>query len=86
MKARLSRDVIALRAAKEFFDGALVNLGGGIPTLAANFVPEGRTVIFHTENGALGFGPVPSSESEEKPYLMGANGIPFTPLPGMCFF
>ena len=86
MKERLTREVIALRAAKEFPDGAVVNLGGGIPSLAANFVPEGRTVIFHTENGALGFGPVPDSESEEKPYLLGANGMPFMPLPGMCFF
>ncbi len=86
MKERLSREVIALRAAREFFDGAVVNLGGGIPALAANFVPEGRTVIFHTENGALGFGPVPRSESETKPHLMGASGIPFMPQPGMCFF
>ena len=53
MKERVSRETIALRAAKEFPDGAVVNLGGGIPTLAANFVPEGRTVFFHTENGAL---------------------------------
>jgi 3-oxoacid CoA-transferase subunit B len=86
MKERLSREVIALRAAMEFPDGAVVNLGGGIPTLAANFVPEGRTVIFHTENGALGFGAIPSSESEERDYMMGANGLPFTPLPGMSFF
>jgi 3-oxoacid CoA-transferase subunit B len=86
MRERLSREVIALRAAKEFFDGAVVNLGGGVPTLAANFVPEGRTVIFHTENGALGFGPVPSGESEAQPHWMGANGLPFLPLPGMCFF
>ncbi len=86
MKERLSREVIALRAAKEFFDGAVVNLGGGIPTLAGNFVPEGRTVILHTENGALGFGPVPSSESEAQPHWMGANGLPFLPLPGMCLF
>jgi len=86
MKERLSREVIALRAAKDFFDGAVVNLGGGIPALAANFVPEGRTVLFHTENGALGFGPVPSSELEAQPHLMGASGLPFMPLPGMCFF
>ena len=86
MKERLSREVIALRTAKEFFDGAVVNLGGGIPIMAANFVPEGRTVIFHTENGALGFGPIPSSESEAQPHWMGANGLPFLPLPGMCFF
>ena len=86
MKERLGREVIALRTAKEFFDGAVVNLGGGIPTLAANFVPEGRTVVFHTENGALGFGPIPDSESQAQPHLMGANGLPFMPLPGMSFF
>jgi len=86
MKARLSREIIALRAAKEFPDGAVVNLGGGIPSLAVNFVPEGRTVIFHTENGALGFGPIPSNASDEKDHLMGASGAPFTQLPGMCFF
>jgi 3-oxoacid CoA-transferase B subunit len=86
MKPRLDRQTIALRVAKEFYDGAVVNLGGGIPTLAANFVPEGRTVIFHTENGALGFGGVPSTAQEENPYFLGANGVPFMPLPGMCFF
>ena len=50
MKERLNRETIALRAAREFHDGAVVNLGGGIPSFASNFVPEGRTVIFHTEN------------------------------------
>jgi 3-oxoacid CoA-transferase subunit B len=85
MKPRLDRQTIALRVAKEFEDGAVVNLGGGIPTLAANFVPEGRTVILHAENGALGFGGVPD-QREQSPYLLGANGIPFSPLPGMSFF
>jgi 3-oxoacid CoA-transferase B subunit len=85
MKARLDRQTIALRVAKEFHDGAVVNLGGGIPTLAANFVPEGRTVILHAENGALGFGGVPD-QGEESPYFLGANGIPFSLLPGMSFF
>ena len=55
MKERLDRQTIALRVAKEFEDGAIVNLGGGIPALAANYVPEGRTVVFHAENGVLGF-------------------------------
>jgi 3-oxoacid CoA-transferase subunit B len=86
MKERLDRQTIALRVAKEFEDGAVVNLGGGIPALAANYVPEGRTVLFHAENGALGFGGVPGSKEEEKPYYLGANGIPFTPLPGASFF
>ncbi len=58
MKERLSREAIAMRIAKEFFDGAVVNLGIGIPTLVSSFVPEGMQVIYHTENGALGFGPV----------------------------
>jgi len=86
MKERLDRQTIALRVAKEFPDGAVVNLGGGIPTLAANFVPEGRTVIFHAENGALGFGGIPGAKEDEIPYYLGANGLPFTALPGMCFF
>jgi 3-oxoacid CoA-transferase subunit B len=86
MKPRLDRQTIALRVAKEFDDGAVVNLGGGIPTLAANFVPEGRTVIFHTENGVLGFGGIPPTEQEENPYFLGANGVPFSALPGMSFF
>jgi 3-oxoacid CoA-transferase B subunit len=86
MKPRLDRQTVALRVAKEFYDGAVVNLGGGIPTLAANFVPEGRTVTFHTENGALGFGGVPNTEEEESPYFLGANGLPFSALPGMSFF
>jgi 3-oxoacid CoA-transferase B subunit len=86
MKERLDREIIALRAAKEFPDGAVVNLGGGIPTLAANFVPEGRTVIFHSENGALGFGPVPRTEEDTRAYMMGASGVPFTMQPGMSFF
>jgi 3-oxoacid CoA-transferase B subunit len=85
MKARLDRQTIALRVANEFYDGAVVNLGGGIPALAANFVPEGRSVTFHAENGVLGFGGVPP-EDEQSPYFLGANGIPFSALPGMSFF
>jgi len=85
MKARLDRQTIALRVAKEFCDGAVVNLGGGIPALAANFVPESRTVVFHAEKGVLGFGCVPPTE-EQSPYQLGANGVPFMALPGMSFF
>lgn len=85
MKPKLDRQTIALRVAKEFEDGAVVNLGGGIPALAANFVPEGRTVTFHAENGVLGFGGVPP-EDEQSPYFLGANGVPFSAMPGMSFF
>jgi 3-oxoacid CoA-transferase B subunit len=86
MKERLDRQTIALRVAKEFPDDSVVNLGAGIPTLAANFVPEGKSVIFHAENGVLGFGGVPDNPEDEKPYYLGANGLPFSALPGMCFF
>ncbi len=89
MKERLSREVIAMRIARELFDGAVVNLGIGIPTLVSSFVPEGMTVIYHTENGALGFGPVITAEEMEDKAdidLVNASGQYVTPLPGMCFF
>ena len=86
MKERLDRQAIARRVAMEFPDGAIVNLGAGIPVLASNYVPEGRTVIFHAENGVLGFGPAPDRKEDENPYYLGANGLPFSALPGMCFF
>lgn len=89
MKERLSREVIAMRVAKELFDGAVANLGIGIPTLVSSFIPEGIQVIYHTENGALGFGPVVTAdEFEEKADidLVNASGQYVTPRPGMCFF
>ena len=89
MKERLSREAIAMRIAKEFFDGAIVNLGIGIPTLVSSFIPEGMQVIYHTENGAMGFGPVvmPEEMAENADIdLINAGGQYVTPLPGMCFF
>jgi len=85
MKRRLDRQTVAMRVAKEFQDGDVVNLGIGIPTLASNFIPEGRQVIFHTENGALGFGPI-APEGEEDIDLINAGGQFVTRLPGICFF
>ncbi|TET40406.1 MAG: CoA transferase subunit B [Dehalococcoidia bacterium] len=85
MKQRLDRETMAMRVAREFQDGDVVNLGIGIPTLASNFIPEGRQVIFHTENGALGFGPI-APEGEEDIDLINAGGQFITRLPGMCFF
>lgn len=85
MKMRLDEQTIALRAAKEFEDGMVINLGYGMPALCANFIPEGRTVFFQSENGVLGFGALGSDE--EKDYeLINASDQPVTPLPGMCFF
>lgn len=89
MKERLSREAVAMRAAKELFDGAVVNLGIGIPTLVSSFIPEGIEVIFHTENGALGFGPVVTAEEfTEKADidLVNAGGQYVTSKSGMSFF
>jgi 3-oxoacid CoA-transferase subunit B len=85
MKIRLDEQTIALRAAKEFEDGMVINLGYGMPALCANFIPEERTVFFQSENGILGFGPL--GVDEEKDYeLINASDQPVTALPGMCFF
>jgi acetate CoA/acetoacetate CoA-transferase beta subunit len=88
MKERLSREVIAMRAAKELFDGAVVNLGIGIPTMVSSYIPDGIEVTYHSENGMLGFGPVlTADETNEKADidLVNASGQYVTPLPGMSF-
>jgi len=84
-KERLDRQIIALRVAKEFRDGNIVNLGVGIPMLASNFIPEGREVIFHSENGVLGFGEV-TLPGEGDLDIVNAGGQTVKPQPGMCFF
>jgi 3-oxoacid CoA-transferase B subunit len=85
MKSRLDEQTITLRAAREFTDGSVVNLGYGMPGLCANFVPEGRTVFFQSENGVLGYGSL--AADEEKDYeLINASDQPVTPAQGMCFF
>ncbi len=89
MKERLSRETIAMRVAKELFDGAVVNLGIGIPTMVSSYIPEGIEVIFHTENGALGFGPIVAAEEFAEKVdvdFVNAGGQYLTPRPGMCFF
>ena len=88
MKQRLDEMTIAMRAAREFPDGAVVNLGFGIPSMCAQLVPEGRTVVFHTENGALGFGHALTEEQRDQWdfYLVNASGQFITPKPGMSLF
>ena len=85
MKSRLDEQTIALRAAREFADGAVVNLGYGLPCLCADFVPEGRTVFFQSENGILGYGEL-ATDAEKDYEMINAADQPVTPAPGMCFF
>jgi len=84
MKERLDERTIALRVAKEFQDGFYINLGFGIGELASEFIPEGRTVIFHTESGILGYGPI-ATPGEIDWNIINAGASPLTPKPGMCF-
>lgn len=84
-RERLSREVIALRVARELQDGDVVNLGIGIPTMCSQFVPEGRTVIYHSENGVLGYGPM-AEPGDEDIDLTNAGGQFLAINPGMSYF
>lgn len=81
----LDKNGIAKRIAKELKDGYYVNLGIGIPTLVANYVPPGLNVIFQSENGLLGMGPFPF-EGEESADLINAGKQTVTTLPGSSIF
>ncbi len=79
------REMIGARIAKEFKDGDYVNLGIGLPTEAANHIPEGINVIFQSENGLLGAGPKPPEGQEDKD-MINAGGGYITCIPGASFF
>lgn len=80
-----AQTIIARRVAQELRSGMLVNLGIGIPTLVANYVPQGMQIFFQSENGLIGTGPIPL-EGMAEPHLTDAAGMPVSALPGACTF
>src|SRR5215475_7259123 len=80
-----AQSVIARRVALELQSGDLVNLGIGIPTLVANYVPSGLKIFFQSENGLIGTGPIPE-QGMAHPLLTDAGGRPISALPGACTF
>ena len=80
-----SKDIIARKVAMDIFDGAYVNLGIGLPELVAGNIPEGREVIFHTENGLLGMGKQ-AEPGKEDPELVNAGKKYVTAIPGAAYF
>jgi 3-oxoadipate CoA-transferase beta subunit len=80
-----TKSEMAQNVALDIPDGSYVNLGIGLPELVADHVPEGREVIYHTENGLLGMGPVPE-EGKEDPELINAGKKHVTAIPGACYF
>ncbi|MCD6103066.1 MAG: CoA transferase subunit B [Thermotogaceae bacterium] len=83
--SKLKKEVIAKRVAMELHDGDIVNLGIGIPTLVANYLPSGVEIFLQSENGILGMGPAPRPGFEH-PQLINAGGMPVTFLPGAAAF
>ena len=82
---RLTREQLAARVAADIHEGAYVNLGIGLPTLVANYLPRDREIFLHSENGLLGMGPAPAPGAED-PDLINAGKQPVTLLTGGCYF
>ena len=82
---RLSRQQMAARVARDIPEGAYVNLGIGLPTTVANFLPADKEIFLQSENGLLGMGPAPDA-GEEDPDLINAGKQPVTLLQGGCYF
>lgn len=85
MEKLTGRELIAYRAARFLKDNDMVNLGIGMPTMVANYIPEGVEVLLQSENGFVGIGPTPSEE-EWDPYVVNAGGKPASIIPGGCCF
>ena len=84
-KLGLTRKQVAWRIAQEIPEGSYVNLGIGSPEMVANYIPDGREIFFHSENGILGMGPAPKA-GEEDGNLINAGKKPITLLPGGSYF
>ncbi len=82
-KPKLERQAMCDRLAMEFQDGWIVNLGVGMPTLCSNYVDPSKDIIYHSENGVIGYGPL-APEGEENPHLVNAGGQNVTSRPGMA--
>src|SRR2546428_7363388 len=82
-KPRLERQPMCDRLAMEFQDGWIVNLGVGMPTLCSNYVEPHKSLVFHSENGAIGYGPLAPPENADR-HLVNAGGQQVTALPGLA--
>jgi 3-oxoacid CoA-transferase B subunit len=82
---RLHHAVMAMVVAREFRDGDVINLGIGLPLACGNYVPEGREVLLHSEQGLIGFGRQAEDPSEVDPYVNTVGNRPVLPRPGMAF-